>query len=183
MGGGHERISRVGDAPAHVDSDNLFMLGFSRGGLMTSRALTLNLPIRAAAIVSGLSNMARQLEYRPDMREEVYKKLFPDFETREAEHYRLRSAVEWADRIQAPLLLIHGTADDRVRADDAIDLAAALFRAKRPFALVVFDGDGHGVPRTSSRPTNGSSPGSSAIDAKRAAVVRTRSTIHVPTPT
>jgi dipeptidyl aminopeptidase/acylaminoacyl peptidase len=130
----------------YVDSDNLFMLGFSRGGIMTYRALTMDLPIRAAATVSGLTNMARHPEYRPDMREEVYKKLFPDFDTREAEHYRLRSAVEWADRIQVPLLLIHGTADDRVRADDAIDLAAALFHAKRPFELVVFDGDGHGVP-------------------------------------
>jgi dipeptidyl aminopeptidase/acylaminoacyl peptidase len=56
------------------------------------------------------------------------------------------SQRESADRIEAPLLLIHGTADDRVRGDDAIDLAAALFRAKRPFELVVFDGDGHGVP-------------------------------------
>jgi dipeptidyl aminopeptidase/acylaminoacyl peptidase len=131
---------------SYVDPDNLFMLGFSRGGIMTARALTMNVPIRAAAIVSGLSNMARQIEYRPDMREEVYQTLFPDFAAREAEHYRLRSAVEWADHIQAPLLLIHGTADDRVHADDSIDLASALLRAGRPFELIVFDGDSHGVP-------------------------------------
>jgi dipeptidyl aminopeptidase/acylaminoacyl peptidase len=80
------------------------------------------------------------------MREEVFKSLFPQFGQREAEHYRLRSAVEWADRIHTPLLLIHGTADDRVRADDAVDLASALLRNGRPFELIVFDGDGHGVP-------------------------------------
>jgi dipeptidyl aminopeptidase/acylaminoacyl peptidase len=54
--------------------------------------------------------------------------------------------VEWADRIRAPLLLIHGTADDRVRADDALELASKLQHLGGRFELVVFDGDGHGVP-------------------------------------
>jgi dipeptidyl aminopeptidase/acylaminoacyl peptidase len=129
-----------------VDPDNLFMLGYSRGGMMTYRALAARVPIRAAATVSGLTNMSHLVEYRPEMRTEVFRGLFPDFATREAEHYRVRSAVEWADRIQTPLLLIHGTADDRVRADDAIELASKLLRASRPFELMVFDADGHGVP-------------------------------------
>jgi dipeptidyl aminopeptidase/acylaminoacyl peptidase len=130
----------------YVDAGNLFMLGFSRGGMMTYRALAMSLPIRAAATVSGVTNLSRLIRYRPEMREEVFKSLFPQFAEREAEHYRLRSAVEWADRIHTPLLLIHGTADDRVHADDAIDLASALLRNGRPFELIVFDGDGHGVP-------------------------------------
>jgi dipeptidyl aminopeptidase/acylaminoacyl peptidase len=129
----------------YVDPDNLFMLGFSRGGMMTYRALTMLLPLRAAATVSGLTNLAHQVEYRPDMRESVYKVLFPNFAEREVEHYRLRGAVEWADRIQAPLLLIHGTADDRVLADDALELASKLLKHRRPFELLLFDGDGHGV--------------------------------------
>jgi dipeptidyl aminopeptidase/acylaminoacyl peptidase len=135
----------VGALP-YVDSDNLFMLGFSRGGIMTYRALAMDLPIRAAATVSGLTNLSRQIQYRPEMRESVFRALFPDFDRHEAEHYRLRSAVEWADRIKTPLLLIHGTGDDRVRADDALELASKLQALGRPFELAVFDGDGHGVP-------------------------------------
>jgi dipeptidyl aminopeptidase/acylaminoacyl peptidase len=136
----------IARALPYVDPENLFMLGFSRGGIMTYRALTMDLPIRAAATVSGLTNLSRQIQYRPEMRESVFRALFPNFERREAEHYRIRSAVEWADRIQTPLLLIHGTADDRVRADDALELASKLQMLGRPFELTVFDGDGHGVP-------------------------------------
>jgi dipeptidyl aminopeptidase/acylaminoacyl peptidase len=130
----------------YVDSENVFMLGFSRGGLMTYLALSLGLPIRAAATVSGLTNLARQIRYRPEMREEVFRKLIPDFATREAEHYRLRSAVEWPERIDTPLLLVHGNADDRVKAEDALELATKLQALGRRFELLVFDGDGHGVP-------------------------------------
>jgi dipeptidyl aminopeptidase/acylaminoacyl peptidase len=50
------------------------------------------------------------------------------------------------ERIAIPLLLIHGTGDDRVRADDALELASKLQLLGRPFELAVFDGDGHGVP-------------------------------------
>ena len=130
----------------YVDPENLFMLGFSRGGMMTYRALALDLPIRAAATVSGLTNLSRLVQYRPEMRESVFRTLFPEFDRREAEHYRLRSAVEWPERIAIPLLLIHGTGDDRVRADDALELASKLQMLGRPFELAVFDGDGHGVP-------------------------------------
>jgi dipeptidyl aminopeptidase/acylaminoacyl peptidase len=139
-------LAEIARTLPYVDPDNLFMLGFSRGGMMTYRAAALSTRLRAAATVSGLTNLARQTEYRPDMRESVFKELFPDFDQREADHYRLRSAVEWADRIQTPLLLIHGTADDRVRADDALQLASSLLRAGRSFELVIFDGDVHGVP-------------------------------------
>jgi dipeptidyl aminopeptidase/acylaminoacyl peptidase len=131
----------------YVDPEALFMLGYSRGGMMTYQALAMGLPIRAAATVSGLTDLEDQVRYRLEMRDSVYALLWPDFAMQEAAHYRMRSAVAWAERIKTPLLLVHGTADDRVRATDAMRLAAALQAHGRAYELHIFDGDGHGVPR------------------------------------
>jgi dipeptidyl aminopeptidase/acylaminoacyl peptidase len=130
----------------YVDPDNVFMLGFSRGGMMTYRALAMGLPIRAAATVSGLTDVAAQTKYRPEMRDSVFRLQWEDFDRREQDHYRLRSAVRWPGRISTPLLLLHGTGDDRVRSSDALALAAGLDSLGRTYELVIYAGDGHGVP-------------------------------------
>jgi len=139
-------IVRLALTLPYVDARRLYMLGFSRGGLMTYRALAMRLPIRAAATVSGLADLEDQARYRPEMRDSVFRRLWPDYDRRSAEHYRVRSAVRWPERIETPLLLIHGTADDRVRATDALALARGLQEHRRAYELVIYDDDVHGVP-------------------------------------
>lgn len=139
-------LTRLARDLPYVDGDNLFMLGYSRGGMMTYQALAMGLPIRAAATVSGLTDLADQITYRPEMRDSVFRLLWPDYDRRTDEHYRIRSAVRWAERINTPLLLIHGTDDDRVRSSDALALASRLDALGRPYELVIYAGDSHGVP-------------------------------------
>lgn len=140
------RLTELTATLPYVDPRQLFMLGFSRGGMMTYRALAMGLPVRAAATVSGLTDLEAQTRYRPEMRDSVYRVLWPDYHNRAAEHYRVRSAIHWPDRISTPLLLIHGTNDDRVKSADALALARALDSLGRSYELVVHAGDGHGVP-------------------------------------
>ncbi|HYX21869.1 MAG TPA: prolyl oligopeptidase family serine peptidase [Thermoanaerobaculia bacterium] len=125
-----------------VDLDDVFMLGFSRGGMMTYLAIRDGAPLRAAAVVGGVSNLPALAAYRPEFLR-IWKRLIPDFDENSRALMRERSAVLWADRLDKPLLLLHGGADRRVPAEQSRELAEALHRAGRSVELDVFPGDDH----------------------------------------
>lgn len=54
------------------------------------------------------------------------------------------SPVNFADKIQAPVLLIHGDSDTRVPTEQSLKMQEALRKAKRPVELVLVPGAGHG---------------------------------------
>ena len=54
-----------------------------------------------------------------------------------------RSAVRWADRIGAPLLIMHGGDDTSVNPAHALQLAAALQRSGKTYELVIAAGARH----------------------------------------
>jgi dipeptidyl-peptidase-4 len=59
------------------------------------------------------------------------------------EAYRRSSLLTWAPRLQRPLLLIHGTADDNVYFFNSLKLADALLRAGKRHELLVLPGLTH----------------------------------------
>ena len=61
------------------------------------------------------------------------------------EPYRKASALEAADRIEDPLLVIHGMADDNVLFENTTALMARLQEAKRPFEVMVYPGRTHRI--------------------------------------
>jgi dipeptidyl-peptidase-4 len=69
--------------------------------------------------------------------------LFPNYETGRAAIIERRSAVLWADRITAPLLIMHGGADASVNPAHALQLALALQRSGKPFELAIVAGARH----------------------------------------
>lgn len=130
----------------YADTQNIFMYGFSRGSIMTYEAMRNKIAINAAAIDSGVTDLEAQGKLRPEMVQYVYRELMPDFDKRAAEHYRLRSAILFAEQINTPILIIHGTVDWRVQATDALKFAERLQELKKTYELVIYAGDGHGVP-------------------------------------
>ena len=62
---------------------------------------------------------------------------------RDPERYRRNSPFEAADRINAPLLLVHGELD--TAPDQAGQMYAALHRLHRPAALTLLFGEAHGI--------------------------------------
>jgi dipeptidyl aminopeptidase/acylaminoacyl peptidase len=114
----------------YVDMNNVFLYGWSRGGMMTYLALKAGLPANAAAVGSGLSDIAAS----------AYKRMVPDDKVQE------RSAVQWAEQINAPLLILAGTADWRAKVgDQALPLAARLQKLGKPYQLIIYSGDGHSL--------------------------------------
>ncbi len=131
------------------DATRIGMLGFSRGGMMTYRALARTDRIRAAVVLSGLADLALSLKARDkDAMGVVYQTYIPDYKTRKDQALAERSAVLWADKLcpTTPILLLHGTADWRVLTDEALEMASALYKAKHPFRFVLFEGGSHGLP-------------------------------------
>jgi len=129
------------------DVSRIGILGVSRGGMMTYRTLTKTNRIRAAVVLSGMSNLPLNLKSRADMLE-VYQTYIPDFATRKDQALAERSAVQWADKINAdtPIFILQGTADWRVLPAEALEMSEALLCNKHPFRLALFEGGSHGLP-------------------------------------
>lgn len=156
-GGGSEGRDEFGGADVHdvlnvfplaaglgyVDMRNVFMHGHSRGGAMVYLALKAGAPLRAAAVTSGVADFAARTRFTPWVRDSVDRVLMPDFDRRQEEHYRERSAVNWPERLTVPLLIMHGTADDRVPPASALSLAERLQQLNRPYELVMMAGGNH----------------------------------------
>ena len=135
----------VAKSLVYADPSKVFMHGFSRGGMMTYLSIRRKAPIRAVAVVSGMSDFEQNVKDRPEMRK-VFVETIPGFVQHEAESFRDRSAVQWVQEINVPVLLLHGTADWRVGATDSLRLAQEFQRMNKPYQLMIFAHDTHGLP-------------------------------------
>jgi dipeptidyl aminopeptidase/acylaminoacyl peptidase len=129
----------------YVDMNNVFVAGWSRGGMMTLLALKRGLTVNAAAIVGGVIDLVAAWHQRPSMAT-VFRELIPGFAEDKDGPLRERSAVSWPEAIRVPLLIQQGGADWRVDpGTNALALAQRLQSAGAPYELVVYDGDDHGL--------------------------------------
>jgi dipeptidyl aminopeptidase/acylaminoacyl peptidase len=129
----------------YVDSKNVFMYGFSRGGMMTYLALKNNFPVNAAAVSAGPTDMATLGRLRPEMAKN-YSEMVPDYGNDPTGTMNQRSAIEWPEKINTPLLLLHGTSDWRVPTEQTLNLATKLQELHKTYSLVIFANDVHGLP-------------------------------------
>ena len=63
--------------------------------------------------------------------------IWPDYESNHVAIADRRSALRWADRISAPLLIMHGGDDTTVSPVHALQLATELQRYGKPYELVI----------------------------------------------
>lgn len=61
------------------------------------------------------------------------------------------SPLEAAARLQAKVLLIHGTSDDNVHMQNTMNFLQALIEARKPFELYLQPGQQHGFGSEASR--------------------------------
>ena len=119
--------------------------GWSRGGLMTYLAITKTDLFKAAVISGGISNV-RNAVNTPLLFNRI-KELsetnleLDDFNTL----IENRSVINFTEKIsnKTPLLIIHGTNDERVLAKDPIELSLKLLELKRDFRLVMLENGDH----------------------------------------
>jgi len=136
-----------------VDSERLYMLGLSRGGTMAYLAIKRGIPVKAAAVIGGVTDVKAWVDARPEMgivhgNEYIdgFAKIWPDYEHRAEEEYRERSAVYWADQINVPVLILHSRTDKLVPVTQALRMAEALQKENKVYALHIYEHDGHPLP-------------------------------------
>lgn len=127
------------------DGKNIFMLGWSRGGMMTYLALKHGALVNAAAVGAGVTDLIDGVSFRPAMEEKVYQRFIPNFATRGEEALRERSASCWPEALTAPLLIMHGDADDKVPVQQARALAQQLKALDKPVRYVEYPNGNHAL--------------------------------------
>jgi dipeptidyl aminopeptidase/acylaminoacyl peptidase len=134
------------DRRPDVMGDRIGMMGRSRGGIMTMLAGTRSARIKAMILVGTPTDLLADLRARPDM-ESVYARRIPNYAADKEAALRERSPLFVADRLvtNAPILILHGTADERARTANALQLAMKLQELKRPYKLVVYPGGDHSL--------------------------------------
>ncbi len=127
-----------------ADPKRVGMYGASRGGMQTFLALKKLKNIKAVAAIAGNSDLLKGLTYRPEM-EKVYRHRIPGYNENKIEELAKRSVLTWVDELSpnVPILLLHGTNDERVSVNHSIDLADALVQQKIPHKLVLYPQDNH----------------------------------------
>jgi dipeptidyl aminopeptidase/acylaminoacyl peptidase len=137
----------VAESLGYVDMNNVFLLGWSRGGMMTALALKHGMKVNAAAIGGALTDLLAERERRPALAARVWSQLIPGYAERSDDVLRERSAVFWPEQIKTPLLLLHGGADWRADPADTLAFAQGLQRAGAKYQLILYAGDDHGIRR------------------------------------
>jgi dipeptidyl aminopeptidase/acylaminoacyl peptidase len=131
--------------------DRVGIVGGSYGGFMVLSALTEYPDIWAAGVdLVGIANFETFLEntarWRRHLREAEYGSLEKDRKL-----FKRISPIHQVDRIQAPLLVIHGANDPRVPIVEAEQIVERLRRLGRPVEFLRFEDEGHGIAKIPNR--------------------------------
>jgi dipeptidyl aminopeptidase/acylaminoacyl peptidase len=134
-----------------VDGNRIAVYGGSYGGFMVLAAITRYPELWAAAVdIVGIANFVTFLEntgaYRRAIREAEYGSL-----ARDRELLTALSPIHQAERITAPLFVIHGRNDPRVPLEEAEQVVAALRRRNVPVELAVYADEGHGLVKLANK--------------------------------
>jgi len=126
-----------------VDTGNIFLYGESRGGTMAFQAMRDGFPANAAATFGAFTDFQEFIGARPEMYLPLLRSLWSDYDARKDEIAKRRSALLWADKINVPLLIMHGGNDQAVDPQQTLSLARELQKLRKKYELLVYAGDDH----------------------------------------
>ena len=122
--------------PADVDTSRVGITGWSYGGYLAALAV-LRRPDIFHVAVAG----APVTEWR--LYDTAYTERYLGDPNEQPDVYDANSLLPLAEKLERPLLLIHGLADDNVFAAHTLQLSSALLAAGRPHAVLPLSGITH----------------------------------------
>lgn len=142
----HDWLPSVG-----LDPRRAALMGGSYGGFMVLAGLAFQPERWAAGVdVVGIASFVTFLENTAP-----WRRAFREREYGSLEHHRgfleRISPLTHADRIRAPLFIIHGTNDPRVPVDEAKQIYEAVRRRGVPAELLIYEDEGHGLQKLKNR--------------------------------
>ncbi|MFB6071844.1 MAG: prolyl oligopeptidase family serine peptidase [Halobacterium sp.] len=137
-------------ARGDVDEDRIVAYGGSYGGFMVLASLTEYPELWAAGVdVVGIANFVTFLENTGDWRREHREAEYGSLED-DREFLESISPIANAEKIRAPLLVLHGENDPRVPVGEAEQIAAEAGE-HAPVEKLVFEDEGHGFAKLENR--------------------------------
>ena len=137
------KVIDIAEQLSFADTENMFMIGVSTGGMMTYLVCREDDRVNAAVSIGGIADAFAHYGYRVDSAQRIYERILGGTPEEVPEEYEARSAVCWADEIQVPLLILHGQLDTLVDFSESEDLAAALEKAGKKYKLITFPDELH----------------------------------------
>lgn len=136
----------------YVDGNRVGMMGVSRGGLMTHlvlkhETLAKTHHVKAAVTVGGIADLFLWIKDRPSIRDGTLVPAIGKTPEEAPDLYKERSAVYWPDLINAPVLLLHGEADDRAAPEHSRRMAGLLQGAGKTAELITYPEGSHTLGR------------------------------------
>jgi dipeptidyl-peptidase-4 len=122
----------------YIDSTRVGIMGSSYGGYMSALALLRYPDVFQVGI--AISAVTDWRNYDSPYTER-YMRLPQD----NAEGYQKGSTLALAGNLRGKLMIMHGTTDNNVHVGNATQLVYALQRAGKPFELMMYPGERHGV--------------------------------------
>ena len=140
-------VIKLIDLAEMIDFSNgkIYMFGWSRGAMQTYIVLSRDDRIDAAVAGAGESDLLLGYDERIDMKSMLMKRIGNDPEANPDEYIK-RSAIYWPEKINTPLLLVHGTEDWRVLVHHSEDLYEEMIKLDKDVEMRIFKGMDHGEP-------------------------------------
>lgn len=123
---------------SYVDPYRIGIWGWSYGGYMSSLAIT-----RGADLFSTAIAVAPVTTWR--YYNTIYTERYMRTPQENPEGYDDNSPVNYAKKLKGKYLLIHGTADDNVHVQNAMQMINALIDANVPFEQFMYPDRNHGI--------------------------------------
>ncbi len=133
-----------------ADPERIAIMGGSYGGYATLAGLAFTPELYACGVdMVGMSNMQTTFATIPPYWQPMKKLLLQrvgDAESDEAYNRRI-SPLFHADKISAPLLIVQGANDPRVKISESDQIVDAMRAKELPVTYVVYTDEGHGLAR------------------------------------
>jgi dipeptidyl-peptidase-4 len=122
-----------------MDMGQVGIFGWSFGGTMSALAVLARPDVFRAAVAGAPVTDWRDYDTH-------YTERYMGMPSENAAGYDRASPLWYAERLDRPLLLVHGTTDDNVYFTHSLKMAQTLFRAGRQFEMLPLAGFTHMVP-------------------------------------
>lgn len=122
----------------YVDADHIGIYGWSYGGFMAANGIT-----KGSEVISTAVSVAPVTNWR--YYDNVYTERFMRTPQENSEGYDLNSPVHNTAMIKGNYLLCHGSGDDNVHYQNAMELIKAMISNGKQFDLMIYPNKNHGI--------------------------------------
>lgn len=133
----------ISNSIAKVDTSNIGMLGWSRGGMMAYLCMSKTDRLKTVVVGNGPTDLEATLKERPGLEEKVFSQCIPNYELNKPLELWNRSVINWPEKLNknTSLLILAGTEDQRVNFQQSESLAEALDELELEYVLKNFPTD------------------------------------------